>query len=74
MSSSSYKITFSAFDRANQRNLYFKADGKRFRSDRTLKVCCDVKYDFTVTVSPSDLALRYFTVQENLPPLDVYFV
>lgn len=53
MSTSNFTVTFEAYDRLNKRNLYFKADGKRFDNDRTLKVCCDVKYDLTVTVKPS---------------------
>lgn len=45
-------ITFMAHDRVNVRGLYVKADGKRFGSSQTLKVCCDVKYEVTVTIKP----------------------
>lgn len=45
-------ITLMAHDRVNVRGLYMKADGKRFGSSQTLKVCCDVKYDLTVTIKP----------------------
>ena len=45
-------ITLTAHDRVNHRGLYMKADGKRFESSQTLKVCCDVKYDMTVSVRP----------------------
>ena len=45
-------ITVTAHDRVNNRNLYVKADGKRFDNSQTLKVCCDVKYDVTVTIKP----------------------
>ena len=55
---SAFTVTFSAHDRANNRNLFFKADGKRFGSDRTLKVCCDVKYEVTVTVKPPMAPLK----------------
>lgn len=55
-SASTLTVTFEAYDRLNKRNLYFKADGKRFDDDRTLKVCCDVKYDLTVTVKPPSVA------------------
>lgn len=51
-------VTFRAYDRANQRPLYFKMDGRRFGSERTIKISCDVKYDITVTVKPSALQLR----------------
>ena len=50
---SAFTVTFSAFDRGNSRNLHFKMDGKRFKDDRTIKICRDVKYDVTVTVRPS---------------------
>ncbi len=48
----SFTIYFTAYDRSNKRNLYFKVDGGRFAEERTLKICCDVKYDVTVTVKP----------------------
>lgn len=54
----SVTVTFRAYDRANQRPLYFKMDGRRFGSERTIKISCDVKYDLTVTVKPSELQLR----------------
>ena len=50
--SAATKVNFSAFDRSNDRHLYMKADGQRFGSPKTLKVCCDVKYDVVVTVKP----------------------
>lgn len=50
---STFTVSFSAFDRVNKNNLHFKADGKRFSSERTIKICCDVKYDVSVTVRPS---------------------
>jgi hypothetical protein len=46
-------ITFMAHDRVNSRGLYMKADGKRFGSSQTLKVCCDVKYEVSVIIKPS---------------------
>lgn len=45
-------ITFMAHDRGNVRGLYVKADGKRFETSQTLKVCCDVKYDVTIVIKP----------------------
>ena len=45
-------ISFTAHDRINSRGLYIKADGKRFGSSQTLKACCDIKYDVTVSVKP----------------------
>lgn len=45
-------ITFSAYDRVNSRSLYIKADGKRFGSSQTLKICSEVKYDVTITIKP----------------------
>lgn len=48
----SFTVSFTAYDRANRRNLHFKVDGGRFAEARTLKLCCDVKYDVTVTVKP----------------------
>ena len=55
---SKFTVTFEAYDRVNKRNLFFKADGKRFGSERTVKICCDVKYDVTVTVRPSVAPLQ----------------
>jgi len=55
---SKFTVTFSAYDRANHRPLFFKADGRRFSSERTVKIGCDVKYDVTVTVKPSLLPLQ----------------
>ncbi len=49
----SFTVSFAAYDRANRRNLHFKVDGGRFAAERTLKICCDVKYDVTVTVKPA---------------------
>lgn len=54
----SFTVTLRAFDRVNQRGLYFKVDGQRFSDQRTVKICCDVKYDVTVTVKPSVGALQ----------------
>ena len=45
-------VSFTAHDRANNRYLYLKADGKRFESSQTVKIGADVKYDVTVTVKP----------------------
>ena len=53
-----FSISLTAFDRANHRNLYVKADGKRFSDSQTLKVCTDVKYDLTVTVKPKNPELK----------------
>ena len=50
---STFTVSFSAYDRVSKNNLYFKADGKRFNSQRTIKICCDVKYDVSVAVRPS---------------------
>ena len=55
---SNFTVTFSAYDRANHRPLFFKADGRRFSSERTVKIGCDVKYDVTVTVKPSVFPLQ----------------
>lgn len=52
MAAQAVMITFTAHDRVNGRCLYMKADGKRFGSSQTVKVCCDVKYDVTVTIKP----------------------
>lgn len=54
----SFTVSFTAYDRANRRNLHFKVDGGRFAEARTLKLCCDVKYDVTVTVKPPVAQLR----------------
>lgn len=52
MSRKELLIAFSAHDRVNSRGLYIKADGKRFGSSQTLKICCDVKYDVNITIRP----------------------
>lgn len=52
MAQKEFTITVTAHDRSNQRNLYMKADGRRFDDSQTIKVCCDVKYDVTVTIKP----------------------
>ena len=52
MSQQALMITLLAHDRVNGRGLYFKTDGQRFGSSQTLKVCCDVKYDVTITIKP----------------------
>ena len=53
-----FTVSFSAYDRANKRNLYVKADGKRFSDNQTIKVCSDVKYDLTVIVKPTNPELK----------------
>ncbi len=46
-------ITFKAFDRKNGRNLYIKADGRRFEDSQTVKISTEIKYDVSVVVKPS---------------------
>ena len=53
-----FTVSLSAYDRANKRNLYVKADGKRFSDNQTIKVCSDVKYDLTVIVKPTNPELK----------------
>ena len=48
-----FTVSFTAHDRANNRYLYLKADGKRFESSQTVKIGADVKYEVSVTVKPS---------------------
>lgn len=51
-------ISFSIVDPRSKLGVYFKQDGKRFGSERTIKVCTDVKYEIRVTVKPSVAPLR----------------
>ncbi len=53
-----FSITLTAFDRANDRRLYVKADGKRFGDNQTIKIGSDAKYDLTVTVKPNNPELK----------------
>ena len=47
-----FTVSFTAHDRANNRYLYLKPDGKRFENSHTVKIGADVNYDVTVTVRP----------------------
>ena len=47
-----FTVILSAFDSKSGQHVYFKPDGKRFGSDKTVKLCCDTKYDITVSVKP----------------------
>ena len=51
-------VGVSIVEPRSKKGVYFKQDGKRFGSDRTIKVCTDVKYDIRVTVKPSVAPLR----------------
>lgn len=55
---STFSISFTAYDKVNRRNLYMKADGKRFSSHQTIKICSDVKYETTVIVKPANEELN----------------
>ena len=53
-----FTVSFSFLDPQSRKGIYFKQDGQRFGSDRTLKFCTDVKYEIRVTVKPSVARLR----------------
>ena len=57
-----FSVSFSFLDPQSRKGVYFKQDGQRFGSDRTVKFCTDVKYEIRVTVRPPVAPLRYIRV------------
>ena len=55
---SAVTINFSIINPKSRQGVFIKQDGKRFSSDRTVKMCTDVKYEIRVTVKPSVAPLR----------------
>ena len=53
-----FTVSFSFLDPQSRRGVFFKQDGQRFATDRTIKFCTDVKYEIRVTVKPSVAPLR----------------
>lgn len=53
-----FTVTLSVVDPRDKQGLFFKQDGQRFSTERTVKVCTDAKYDIQVTVKPPVAPLR----------------
>jgi len=72
-----FSISLCAYDRGNSRNLYVKADGKRFDDNQTIKISTDVKYDLTVQIKPNnpELKLEYVPRSHTIGQLgECYFI
>ena len=53
-----FSVNFSFLEPQSRKGVYFKQDGQRFGTDRTMKFCTAVKYEIRVTVKPPVAPLR----------------